>query len=161
MANRQQGLQQAEDKTLAQTQADLQGAGGATINAAADAGNVSDDFLKTKAARAIEETTRLSDQAREAAKVRAPGQLQMDDSLSMARLAGSLQDLWGTTKNLAGANGMDAQSVQAPGYGQLGRVASAVGTSMASNGYGRTDTATPNPYATGPYRRTGINFGAQ
>jgi hypothetical protein len=47
--------------TLAQTQADLQGAGGATINAAADAGNVSEDFLKTKAARAIEENTRLTD----------------------------------------------------------------------------------------------------
>jgi hypothetical protein len=66
---------------------------------------------------------------------------------------------------MAGANGLDAQSVQAPGYGQLGKVASAVGTSMASNGYGRTDGmeggSPPNPYATGPYRRTGINFGAQ
>jgi hypothetical protein len=56
MANRQQGLQHAETRPR-QTQADLQGAGGAAINAAADAGNVSDDFLKTKAARAIEETT--------------------------------------------------------------------------------------------------------
>lgn len=163
MSNRQQGLQDAENRTFGQTQADLQGAGGATINAAADAGNVSDDFLKTKAARAIEENTRLTDAAREAARTRAPGQLHMDDSLSMANLAGNLQNLWGTTKNLASANGMDAQSVQAPGYGHLGKVATAVGGAMASNGYGRTDATgmPPNPYATGPYRRTGINFGAQ
>jgi hypothetical protein len=166
MSNRQQGLQDAENRTFAQTQADLQGAGGAAITGAADAGNVSDDFLKTKAARAIEENTRLTDAAREAARTRAPGQLQMDDSLSMANLAGNLQNLWGTTKQMASANGLDAQGVQAPGYGNLGKVATAVGTSMASNGYGQTAAADggsypPNPYATGPYRRSGVNFGAK
>lgn len=154
---REQGLQEAEDKTYAQTQADLQGAGGATINAAGDAGAVSEDFLKTKAARAIEETTRLSQAAREAAKVRAPGQLHMDDSLSMARMAGNLQNLWGTTQNMARANGMDAQSVREPGYGNLGRVATAVGGAMAAGGYGQTAGTTPP----NPYYRAGINFGAR
>ncbi len=160
---REQALQEAEDQTYAQTQADLQGAGGATINAAGDAGNVSEDFLKTKAARAIEETTRLSDAAREAAKARAPGQLQMDDRLSMARMAGDLGSLWGTTKNMATANGMEAQSVEQPGYGNLGKVASAVGSGMAYGGYGQGEPDTgvpPNPNV--PRRRpAGINFGAR
>lgn len=125
-ANRQQGLQDAEDQTYKQTQADLQGAGGANIGTAGEAGNVSEDFLKTKAARAIDEGNRLTQVARETAKSRAPGQLQMGDSLSMANLAGNLQNLWGTTKNMSGATNLDAQDVSMPMYGQLGKVASAV-----------------------------------
>lgn len=160
---REQALQEAQDKTYAQTQADLQGAGGATINAAGDAGNVSDDFLKTKAARAIEESTRLSEAAREAAKARAPGQLRMDDSLSMARMAGDLGNLWGSTRNMASANGLEAQSVEQPGYGNLGKVASALGNGMAASGYGQEDPSMavpPNPNV--PRRRpAGINFGGR
>jgi hypothetical protein len=144
--NREQGLQQAEDKGYQQTQADLQGAGGASIAGAADAGNVSDDFLKTKAARAIDEGNRLTSIARETAKARAPGQLRMDDSLSMANLAGNLQDLWGTTRNMAGANSLDAQSVRPPAYGSLGKIATAAGGAMGS--YGQTSGG-------------GINFGAR
>lgn len=161
---RQEALQGAEDKTYQQTQNDLSGAGGANIAAAASAGNVSDDFLKTKAARAIEEGTRLTSIAREAAKARAPGQVQMDDSLSLADLSGNLQNLWGSTKNMARANGMAASSVQEPGYGALGKIATAVGGGLAASGYGQTTGMEggipPNPYVTGPYR-AGINFGAR
>lgn len=136
-ANRQQALQDAADKTYGQMQTDLAGAGGADIGTAANDANVSNDFLTTKAARAIEEGQRLTDIARETAKARAPGQLQLLDSQSMANLAGNLQNLWGTTKNMAGATNLDAQGVTLPAAGQLGKVASAVGAGMAYGGYGQ------------------------
>lgn len=168
---RLQGLDQAEDKTYQQTQADIQGAGGASINAAADAANVSDDFVRTKAQRAIEEGTRLTSIAREAAKARAPGQLRMDDSLSMARMAGELGSTWGTARNMGRARGMAAQGVEEPGYGNLGRIASAVGGGMAQAGFGQpagTDmtrsgvSAWDNALARTPrWSATGINFGGR
>jgi hypothetical protein len=148
-------MQAAEDKTYEQTQADLQGAGGASISTAADNSNTSDDFLKTKAQRAIDEGTRLTTIAREAAKARAPGQLRMDDSLSMSRLAGNLSNTWGAANNMGRARGAAAGAVEPPGYGALGTLATAVGGAMAKNGYGqtmagRTSSATPS---------TGINWG--
>lgn len=154
------GLQGQEQKTYDQTQADLNGAGGASVATAADNANVSDDFLKTKAARAIEEGTRLTSIAREAAKTRAPSQLQQDDSLSMAGLAGDLQNLWGTNRNMAQATGLDVQGVQTPMYGSLGKIATAVGGSMAG-GYGQpsqTGAVPPNPMYRAP---SGINFGGR
>jgi hypothetical protein len=156
---RQQALADAENQTFEQTQADIQGAGGADISTAADAGAQSDDFLKTKAARAIDEGTRLTSIAREAAKSRAPGQLRMDDSLSMAKMAGNLGHMWGGTKNLAGANSLDAQNVQEPVYGGLGKIATAMGGAMSSGGYGQAQGALANPYNRGGF--AGINFGAR
>jgi hypothetical protein len=155
--NREAGLEQQEQKSYEQTQADLGGAGGANIATAADAGKLSGDFLKTKAARAIDEGTRLTSIAREAAKGRAPGMLQMDDSLSMAGLAGGLQNLWGKRKNLTRAGMMDAENVKEPGYGSLGRIATAVGGSMGGGMGGMAGASSgvpPNPYAGG----AGIRF---
>lgn len=159
---RLQGLADQEQKTYDQTQADMQGAGGGLVQTAATDANVSDDFLKTKAARAIEEGTRLTSIAREAAKARAPGQLGMDDSLSMANLAGQQQNLFGGLKNLDRATGLDAQSVTEPGYGNLGRVATALGGAMAGSGYGQqqdTIGVPANPYYKKPV--AGINFGSR
>lgn len=158
MQNRQQGLQEAERKTYDQTQSDLQGAGGASISAAADNANVSDDFLKTKAARAIDESTRLSAVAREAAKARAPGMLGLDDSLSMASMAGDMGSLWGSTKNMNRASGLQAEAVNEPAYGGLGRIATAVGGAMAANGYGQQRGVPPPP---NPNVRSGIQWGAR
>lgn len=151
---RMKGLEQSEAKTYEQTQADLAGAGGGAIAAAADSANVSGDFLQTKAARAIEEGTRLTSIARESAKARAPGMLQFGDSLKRADLAGKLQNLWGSAGNMNRASRQDAESVQEPVYGSLGRIATAAGGAMASGGYGAAPRygAPPNPYA-------GINFG--
>lgn len=124
---RLQGLQGQADTAYNQAQTDLGGAG-ANLDTAGDAGNVSSDFLKTKAARAIDEGTRLTSVAREVAKARAPGMLGAEDSLSRANLAGNLQDLWGTNRRMAGATQLDASSVTEPAYGAFGKVASALGT---------------------------------
>jgi hypothetical protein len=132
--NRLQGLQDREQENYAQAQADIDGAGGASIGTAATDANTSSDFLKTKAARTIEEGTRLSSIARAAAKYRAPGQLQMDDSLSNAGLANSISNLWGSNQGMGRATTLDAQNVQQPLYGSLGRIATAVGGAMGSSG---------------------------
>ena len=129
---RAQSLTDQENKSYEQTQADIQGAGGAQVQTAGGSGNVSDDFLTTKAQRAVDEGTRLTSLAREAAKTRAPGMLNMQDSSSRANLASNLQNLWSTNNNLARANSMDADSVQEPGYGTLGKIASSIGGGLAS-----------------------------
>lgn len=160
---RMDGLKQNEQKAFDQVQADIAGAGGASIATAADNANTSDDFLKTKAARAIDEGTRLTSIAREAAKSRAPGMLNLDDSLSMAGMQGRMGSMWGSRKNLAGANSMDAEAVEAPAYGALGTIATAAGGAMAARGTAANNRGVmpPNPYATGPYATSGINFGAR
>jgi hypothetical protein len=157
MQNRQDGLQQNEQKAFDQAQADINGAGGASIGTAADNSNVSDDFLKTKAARTVDEGNRLTSIAREAAKSRAPGMLGLDDSLSLASMSGGQRNLWGTTKNMSGAAGMEAQSVGQPAYGALGKIATAAGGAMAANGYGQQASGSPP----NPYYRNGINWGAR
>jgi len=133
LEDRLEGLKKQEDKTYGQIESDIQGAGGATINTAQDAGNVSEDFLKTKASRAVDEGTRLTAIAREAAKSRAPGQLMSDDALRRAGMAGQLQNTWSSNNNMARASGQDAEGVEMPAYGQLGQLASAIGTSMAGS----------------------------
>lgn len=136
LANRQEALQAEQGKTFDQIQADVQGAGGASVSTASDAGNVSEDFLKTKAARAIDEGTRLTSIAREAAKSRAPTQLMGTDALRRAGMAGELQSLWGTNNNMGRATANDAEGVQQPMYGSLGTVASSLG---AGSLYGNPD----------------------
>lgn len=134
LPNRQEALQEEQGKTYDQIQTDMQGAGGAMVDTATDAGNVSEDFLKTKAARAIDEGTRLTSIAREAAKSRAPTQLMSSDALRRAGMAGNLQSMWGTNNNMSRATGIDAEGVQAPGYGSLGTIASSIGgASLASD----------------------------
>jgi hypothetical protein len=155
--NRQEALQQNEQKAYDQAQADISGAGGASISAAADNANVSDDFLKTKAARTVDEGNRLTSIAREAAKSRAPGMLGLDDSLSLAGMSGGQRSLWGTTKNMSGAAGLEAQSVSQPAYGALGKIATAAGGALAASGYGQPAGGTPP----NPYYRAGINWGAR
>lgn len=134
---RRAALEDQQGKTFTQIQSDMQGAGGAgAVPTAGDAGAVSEDFLKEKAGRAVTEGTRLTDIAREAAKSRAPGQVQGSDGLRKAGLAGSLQNIFGTNTNMAHATVNDADAIQEPGYGALGSIASAIApaTMGASSG---------------------------
>lgn len=160
--NRQDAIQKQEDKTYNQINTDMQGAGGGTVNTSAGDGNFSEDFLKTKAARAVDEGTRLTAIAREAAKSRSPGQIMTSDALRRAGMAGDLQNLWGSNNNMAHATGQDADAVTEPGYGALGSVASALGTGMAMNSYGKTGgvakSGIPVKYSGSPIV-SGIAFG--
>lgn len=138
-SKRAEAMQQAEEAAYQQAQADVgQGAAAAIPTAS---GAVSGDYAQAKAQRALDEGLRLSSIAREAAKVRAPGSMQRDEALRRAALAGDLGSRWSTTRNMNQAGQMDAESVEMPWYGELGKIASAVGSaSMMAPGGGAPAT---------------------
>lgn len=127
-----------EEKLFGQQQADLQsGAGGGELGAittAGGAGNVSDDFLRAKADRAVTEGNRLTSIARELAKTRAPGQLAIDEGYSRGNLSSELSNIAGTNQNYARAASNDAGAVQEGNLGAFGKIASAIGMGMAAGG---------------------------
>ena len=124
--DRMQSMRDAEQSAFSQAQQDV--GGGAAANIPTAAGNVSDAYVKSAADKAISEGNRLTAIAREAAKVRAPGPMQNAEGLRRAQLTGDLGSRWSRTRNMANAAQMDAQSVEAPWYSDLGKIASAVGS---------------------------------
>lgn len=159
MPNRLDAMQKQEDQTYQQIEADMQGAGGAMVDTASDAGNVSEDFLKTKAARAVDEGSRMTSIAREAAKARAPGSLLSEDALRRAGMAGNLQNIWGTNNNMARATGQDAEGVEAPMYGNFGKIASTLGSaSLMANPQGTGQALTRLKYTGASNVPTAANY---
>lgn len=127
-ANRQQALADQEAASYAQSQKDLggvmnPGTGGAIIDTAGSAGNVSKDFVRSSADKAITEGSRLMAVAREAAKVRAPGQVLAKEGQGVADLTGRLNSMYGSNRNMANAAELDSQQVDEPWYGKLGKIA--------------------------------------
>lgn len=121
-------VQQAQDAAAARTMADLKGAGADLIDTAAGDGNQSQAFLTAKADRALSEGNRLTAIAREVAKARAPGIVQGDNALARASLAEQLAAAGASSRGRVRAAQMDADSVDEPLYGSLGKIASMVGT---------------------------------
>lgn len=138
---RQQAIQQAETQAFDQSQKDLQTGANVTgqpaaVQTSGDAGNVSADFIKGKADRAITEGTRLTSLAREIAKTRAPTLLQQTEAQRRANLAGDLSNLYGSNQQMAGATQNDAGAVEEPAYGALGSIASSIGSTWAGSKLG-------------------------
>lgn len=162
---RAQAMQTAEDQTYAQSTGDLKSgaaldaSGNAIINTAGDAGNVSGEFLARKADKALAEGDRMTAIARELAKTRAPGQVVNNENQRRASMTGDLNSMWSTTKNLNDANQMDAANVEEPWWGQLGKIAAAVG-SAAGGGLGALGGA--GAAASGAnYGLSGLKLGEQ
>lgn len=133
---RQQAMADQEALTYAQAQRDLGGVmapdgNGAIIDTAGSPGAVSSDFVKAKADKALSEGTRLMDVAREAAKTRAPGQVLTREGQQVADLTGRLGSMYGANRNMGQAATLDAQDVDTPLYGKLGKIASMVGSIWA------------------------------
>lgn len=124
--SRMQAMQDAEQANYSQAQTDV--GGGAAANIPTASGNVSADYIKAQADRALSEGNRLTSIAREAAKVRAPGSMQNAEALRRANLTGDLASRWATNRNMSAAAQQDAASVDAPWYSDLGKIASAVGS---------------------------------
>jgi len=106
--------------------------------------------------KALSEGNRMTAIARELAKVRAPNQLLAAAQLRRANLAGDTNNLWSNDRSQANAAGLDAQSVKAPWWGTLGKVAQAVGTGMAGSALGAGLMAS----GTASAATTGANYGA-
>ena len=122
---RQKALNDQEAANFAQAQKDLSsaGAGGNLIGSVGDGGNVSSDFIKAKADSALNEGNRLTALAREVAKVRAPGMMSADEKMRQSDLMGRTGSMWGSNKRISNAAMMDAENVQEPAYGPLGKIA--------------------------------------
>lgn len=133
---------------------DSQGAGAQVIDTAGSAGNVSADFLKSSADKAISEGNRITQVARELAKVRAPGMQALDDSTRRADLTQRIASAAGTNRNLAEASQLDAQNVDTPWWGKLGKVASTLGSLAAAGGIG---AAAPSAGIVGGVNSSAIN----
>lgn len=123
---RLQSMRDAEQSAVSQSAQDL--GGGAAVNTPTAKGAVSADYLKAKADSAISEGNRLTAIAREVAKARAPSTMQNQEALRRANLTGDLGSMWSTMRNMGQAGQRDAEAVEDPWYGQLGKLASAVGS---------------------------------
>lgn len=126
-------MQAQADANVLQSTQDLKGGaamdaqGNAIIDTAGSDGNVSSDYVKAKADKALGEGERLSSIARELAKVRAPGQVATTESQRRADMTSGLNSMWSSTRNLNSADTLDAQNVDSPWWGKLGKVAQMVG----------------------------------
>lgn len=127
-ADRANAMQQAEQAAFQQAQTDV--GQGAAANIPQASGAVSSEYLKAKADRALSEGNRLTSIAREAAKVRAPGALTREEAMRRAALSGELGSEWSTRRNMGQAAQQEAAAVDMPWYGDLGKIASAVGSAM-------------------------------
>lgn len=152
---RKKAMEGQENNVFDQSMVDLKsGAGGgdpAAVNTSGDAGNVSDDFVRTKADRAVTEGTRLTGIAREIAKTRAPAMLLGQEGQRGANLASNLQTLFGSNSNMARATENDAAAVQEPGYGGLGSLASSIGSSMAAGRLAKGSAAKYSGSSSSPF----------
>lgn len=145
---RQQAMFDQEAQAFAQTQKDLAGAGGDIVGSSTS-GNVSSDFMKAKADKALSEGNRLTAIAREAAKLRAPGQMTADEKQRQADLMSRTGSMWGTTRNKSQAATLDAQSVQDPWYGTAGKIAKAAAMAYMMGGAGGAGAGAGAAGATG------------
>lgn len=124
---RAQDMQSREAQIYQQSQNDLAkaGAGGGFVDTAGGAGDVSSDFAKAKADSVLAETNHLSTIARQLSKVRSTGDMLNNEGLRRADLTGQLGDWWSTNTDMSRAAQMDAQDVQAPWWGTVGKLAAA------------------------------------
>lgn len=135
---RADALQAQEAAALNRTQADLQGA--PVVATTQPAGRMSADYLRSKAQSTATEGDRLTAIAREAAKVRAPGQLLQTEGQRGADVHSQVGSMLGSDANMARAAQTDAAGVQAPIWGQLGGLAATI-ASMYAGGAGAADAA--------------------
>lgn len=140
-ATRQKAMDDQAAATLAQTQQDLAGASQG-IDTAAGGGNVSNDFVKAKADRALTEGSRLTALAQEAAKLRAPGLQQATERQRRTDLMDRTGAMWSSGRGMTNAALQDAERVQEPWYGTLGRLGQQVALMYATRG-GSGGGATP------------------
>lgn len=132
---RAQALQAEQQAAFERAQADLSGAGGATIDAAQPRGG-SADFIRLKGEREGQEGERLTAVARELSKLRGLSAMQQSEATRRSALAERLGSMWSSGRQRTQAAGMDAEAVDMPTIGQLGNIAQLVGGSGMMAGAG-------------------------
>lgn len=133
---RQQAMTAAQDAAYQRTMADVAGAGGSQIDTAAGAGAVSDDFTRAKSEVAASEGARTSKLAQQLAAVRAPGDVTTSEAMRRSAIAEQLGSLWSSQNQRSKASGLDADSVEMPGWGQAGGLLAMVSGAAMGAGAG-------------------------
>lgn len=132
---RLQAMQGQEAAAYNQAQQDLTKTGAAGgIDTVGDGGNVSGDFMKAKADRALAEGNRMTAIARELARTRSPSLMLQDEGLRRADIAGQTNSMFGSTRNLTNAAQLDAQGVDSPWWGKMGKLAQMAALAYATGG---------------------------
>lgn len=173
---RSMDMQAQEQGAFQRAQADLGGSAG--IVDSSTKGNVSAEFLKAKAGKAVTEGNRITEIAREMARTRAPGEQMTAEGLRRADMAGQIGSDWSTTSNMARAAQQTASDVGSNSLSDLGTIASTIGSawaggaggamggtaSAAATEGGNQDYYNPQLYNTPGARapqRSRINFGGR
>jgi hypothetical protein len=123
-----------EQGAFQRAQADLGGSSGIVDSSAK--GNVSAEFLKAKAGKAVTEGNRITEIAREMARARAPGEQMTQEGLRRADMAGKIGSDWSTTNNMARAAQQTAANIGPNSLSNLGTVATAIGSAWAGGAGG-------------------------
>lgn len=131
---RQQQMATAEQQVFDRTMADIEGAGGAAVDTAAGAGNVSADFVRALAERRGGEMDRLSAIARELARVRAPQDVATEAALRRGSMAEQIGSMWNSQRARSRAAQLDADAVEVPLYGQLASLANKAAMAALTGG---------------------------
>jgi hypothetical protein len=143
-----QAMQTAEDAAYERTRSDLTGAGADIIQTAGENGRQSDAFRTALEQKQGQEGDRMSAIAREFARLRAPADVQRDQALSRAALAERIASTQVSNQRRAQAAQLDAQDVETPWYGDVGKIASLVGSVGLGMGGAGSATTTATPTAT-------------
>lgn len=131
---RGQSMQAEQQAAFDRAQADVGGAGGATVDAAPPGGG-SAAYIKLKGERDTSEGERMTAVARELSKLRGVGSAQQAEATRRSALAERLGSMWSSGRQRTQAAGLDADSVDMPTYGQIGQLAQLVGgAGMMSGG---------------------------
>lgn len=131
---RMQAMQQAEDRNYGQA---MQDAAGATLQGTGSGGRLPAEFTAAMDARGQEEAGRMSNIAREMARVRAPGDVAATDSIRRSGMSEALASLWNSSNQRSQAAQMDAQAVQTPWWGQVAGIVNRTAARAASAGGGK------------------------
>jgi len=122
-AARNKAMAAAEEAAFARSMSDAAPAPGASlVDTAQGGGAVSSDFTRAKSEREGMEAGRLSDVTRELSRVRAPGEVAVEQSSRRSALAEQLGSMWRNQRGRSQAAQMDAEAVDMPGYGQIGQL---------------------------------------
>jgi hypothetical protein len=113
---RMRAMDEAQGTIGTQLQQDMAGSGGLTSPVA---GRRSDAYSQALMTREAGEKDRASALMGELAKVRAPGNMLLNENLRQSNLAEALSSMWGSARNRHNAALNDVEAVMPPWWGQL------------------------------------------
>lgn len=136
--SREQAIQAEQQAAFERAQADV---GGASATVDQPSNGASAAYLQLKGQRDASEGERLTAVARELSKLRGVTSTQQAEATRRGALTERLGSMWNSGRQRTQAAGFDANSVDMPGYGQVGQLAQIVGGAGMMSGAGAAGAA--------------------